>query len=111
MVWDGNELRVAERTPSVSNVLSRVLVGAAAVAATVGAAGMGSAWADPTPDPGPPPPPNVNAFTPVSPADFAVNDGVYAFAGPGGVTCLLSRATRSYGCSGRCRGRPTAPTS
>jgi hypothetical protein len=106
VVWDGNELRVAERTPSVSNVLSRVLVGLAAVAATFGAAGMGSAWADPTPDPGPPPPPNVNALTPVSPADFAVNDGVYAFAGPGGVTCLLSRTTRSYGCSGALPGAP-----
>ena len=106
MDWGGNELRVFGRTPSVSNVLSRVLVGAAAVAATVGAAGMGSAWADPTPEPGPPPPPNVNAFTPVTPADFTVNDGVYAFAGPGGVTCVMSRATGSYGCSGPLPGAP-----
>ncbi len=88
----------------MNSVLSRVLIGAAGVAAAIAVPGV--AWADPTPDPGPPPPPNVNAFTPVSPADFTVNDGVYAFAGPGGVTCLLSRTTRSYGCSGALPGAP-----
>ncbi|HEX5142533.1 MAG TPA: hypothetical protein VFW21_01550 [Mycobacterium sp.] len=80
------------------------MIGAAAVAA--GLAAPVTAYADPTPDPGPPPPPNVNAFAMTSPVDYVVNDGVYAFAGPGGVTCVLSRATKGYGCSGTLPGAP-----
>jgi len=89
----------------VDNVLSRVLTAAALIAAVAAAA---PAWADPTPETtAPPPPPNVNVFTPISPVDFAVADGVYAFTGPGGgLTCVMSRATRSYGCSGALPGAP-----
>jgi hypothetical protein len=66
----------------------------------------GVAGADPTPDPGHPPAPNINGFTPVSPVDFTVADGVYAFSGPEGVVCVMSKATRTYGCSGPLPGAP-----
>jgi hypothetical protein len=88
----------------VSSVLSRVLTAAAGVAALYAATGV--AGADPAPDPAPPPAPNVNAFAPVSPVDFAVGDGVYAFAGPDGVTCVMAKANRTYGCSGALPGAP-----
>lgn len=77
-----------------------------AVFAAIAIAIAAPAWADPEPPPGPPPPPNVNAFTPANTPDFAVNDGLYAFAAPGGLTCVLTRASRSYGCSGPMPGAP-----
>lgn len=98
----------------MSNVLRGVLIGVAAGIAVATQTLLGAvAWADPTPDPepGPPPPPNVNALTPVSPVDFAVGPNVWAFAGPGGVTCLLNLPGRTYGCNGALPGRPTAPMS
>lgn len=42
----------------------------------------------------------------MSPVDFAVGEGVYAFAGPDGVTCVMSKVSRSYGCSGALPGAP-----
>jgi hypothetical protein len=91
----------------VSSVLRRVLIVFALSAISVSGVGvLGVAQADPTPEPGPPPPPNINGFTPVSPVGFAVNDGVYAFAGPTGVRCMMSKAARSYGCSGALPGAP-----
>jgi len=93
----------------VSNVLRGVLIGVAGGIAVATQTLLGAvAWADPTPDPdpGPPPPPNVNALTPVSPVDFAVGPGVWAFAGPGGVTCLLNLPGRTYGCNGALPGAP-----
>ena len=65
-------------------MLRGVLIGVTAGIAVATQTLLGAvAWADPTPDPepGPPPPPNVNALTPVSPVDFAVGPGVWAFAG------------------------------
>lgn len=77
------------------------------VTAVVGVAMSGSAFAEPEPAPEPPPLPNVNAYTPVSPVDFTVNNGQwYAFAGPAGVTCIISRADGGYGCSGPLPGAP-----
>ena len=67
------------------------------------------AWADPTPttSPAPPPLPNVNAYAPISPVPYAVNDGnMYIFAGPAGVTCAIDRQTGGYGCSGTLPGAP-----
>lgn len=88
-------------------MLRNVLIGAAAAAIAASAPALVPAIADPTPDPGPPPPPNVNALPPVSPVDYAVNNGLYAFTGPGGaVTCLLNRGARNYGCSGPMPGAP-----
>jgi len=66
-------------------VLSRILAGTATV---VGAVVMtaGLAGAEP-PAPGPPPAPNVNAWPPVSPAEFTAMNGTwYAFGAPGGLT-------------------------
>lgn len=65
-----------------------------------------TAWADPTPAPAPPIP-NVNAYTPLSPAEFAVAGGsLYAFAGPPGVTCAINRQNSDYACSGALPGAP-----
>jgi hypothetical protein len=87
-------------------MLSRILIGVvAAGAAVIGVPGV--AGADPEPAPPPPPPPNVNAFTPVKPSDFAAQDGsFYAFTVGNGVTCVMSRSTGGYGCSGAI---PAAP--
>lgn len=85
-------------------VLSRILAGTATV---VGAAVMtaGLAAAEP-PAPGPPPAPNVNAWPPVSPAEFTAMNGTwYAFGAPGGLTCVIQRGG-AYGCSGAI---PAAP--
>ena len=62
------------------------------------------------PEPAPPPPlPNVNAYTAISPVDYTVAQGTaYAFAGPAGVVCVISRQSVSYGCSGPLPGAPDA---
>jgi hypothetical protein len=79
-------------------VLNRILIGlVAAGAAVIGAPGL--AVADP--EPAPPPPPNATSFAPVKPSDFATVDGsMYAFNVGGGITCVMSRTTGGYGCSG-----------
>lgn len=85
-------------------MLSRILIGALGVTAAMGMAG--SAAADPTPAPTPVLP-NVNAYTPISPVDYAVMGGNwYAFAGPPGVTCVINKQNTSYGCSGPLPGAP-----
>lgn len=87
-------------------MLSRILAGALGAAAAIGlAAGAG---ADPSPTPAPTPVlPNVNAYTPISPVDYAVMNGNwYAFAGPEGVTCVLNKQNGGYGCSGPLPGAP-----
>jgi hypothetical protein len=79
-------------------VLSRILAGTATV---VGAAVMtaGLAAAQP-PAPAPPPAPDVNAWPPVSPAEFTAMNGTwYAFGAPGDLTCVIQRGG-AYGCSG-----------
>ena len=60
------------------------------------------------PDVAPPPPiPNVNAYTPLNPAEYAVLGGTwYAFAGPPGVICIINRQNGDYGCSGPLPGAP-----
>ncbi|OBF48730.1 hypothetical protein [Mycolicibacterium monacense] len=79
-------------------VFSRILAG---TATAVGAAAMtaGLAAAQP-PAPAPPPAPNVNAWPPVSPAEYTAMNGTwYAFGAPGGLTCVIQRGG-AYGCSG-----------
>ena len=73
------------------------MIGAAgAGAAMLGFAGI--AVADPEPSPGLP---NVNAYAPVKPSEYSVNEGAwYAFAVADGVNCVLDRQTGGYGCSG-----------
>jgi hypothetical protein len=72
----------------------------AAGAAVFGVPGVASADPDPAPPP-PPPPLNLNALTPVKPADFSIqSDQGYGFAVPGDVACIISRASGNYGCSG-----------
>jgi hypothetical protein len=86
-------------------VLSRILAGAATVfGAAVMTAGLAAAQ---PPAPAPPPPaPNVNAWPPVSPAEFSAMNGTwYAFGAPGGLTCVIQRGG-AYGCSGAI---PAAP--
>ena len=86
--------------------ISGAIVAVVASVATI-MADPGTSWADPDPVPGPPPLPNVNGYAPVSPVDYTVNNGQwYAFAGPAGVTCILSRANGDYGCSGPLPGAP-----
>ena len=65
---------------------------------------------DADPETVPPPPlPNINAYTPISPVDYTVAQGTaYAFAGPPGVVCAISRQSVSYGCSGPLPGAPGA---
>jgi hypothetical protein len=80
-------------------VLSRILAGTATI---VGAAVMtaGLAAAQPPEPPPPPPAPNVNAWPPVSPAEFTAMNGTwYAFGAPGDLTCVIQRGG-AYGCSG-----------
>lgn len=38
--------------------------------------------------------------------DFTTTDGIYAFSAPVGVTCVMSRVSRGYGCSGTMPGAP-----
>lgn len=86
-------------------MLSRVLIGLIAGGA-VAMAAPGMAGADPTPPPGPVLP-NVNAYTPVSPVEYSVMNGLwYAFPGPDGVVCGLNRVTGGYGCYGALPGAP-----
>ncbi len=79
-------------------VLDRILVGTAtAVGAAVMTAGLGAAQ---PPAPAPPPAPNVNAWPPVSPAEYTAMNGTwYAFGAPGDLTCVIQRGG-AYGCSG-----------
>lgn len=89
----------------------RTVISGAVVTAVAGVAmifaGPGLAGADPDPAPAPPPLPNVNAYAPISPVGYTVNNGQwYAFAGPAGVTCILNRANGDYGCSGPLPGAP-----
>lgn len=95
----------ADATDYGDRVLNRILIGlVAAGAAVIGVPGV--ATADPEPAP-PPPPPNANAFAPVSPADFVTKDGqVYGFTVANGVTCMISRGTGNYGCTGPIPGAP-----
>ena len=67
-----------------------------------------SAAAGADPDPAPPPPiPNVNAYTPLNPAAYAANGGIwYAFAGPPGVVCIINNVNGDYGCNGPLPGAP-----
>jgi len=64
------------------------------------------AVADPDPAPAPPPPPNVNSFAMANPKDYMPNDGLYAFASPAGLTCIISRGNGAYGCNGTMPGAP-----
>ncbi|GAA2533056.1 hypothetical protein K0O62_04850 [Mycolicibacterium diernhoferi] len=65
------------------------------------------AAAEPGPPPPPPPGPNINAWELVKPSAYAVNDGsLYAFTTPGDITCVMSRGTGGYGCSGPFPGAP-----
>lgn len=90
----------------VKTVISEAVVAAVAGVALI-FAGHGLAGADPDPVPAPLPLPNVNAYTPISPVEYTVNNGQwYAFAGPAGVTCILNRANGDYGCSGPLPGAP-----
>ena len=79
-------------------VLDRILIGTAtAVGAAVMTAGLGAAQ---PPAPAPPPAPNVNAWPPVSPAEYTAMNGTwYAFGAPGDLTCVIQRGG-AYGCSG-----------
>ena len=79
---------------------------AAAVLLCPGLALPAIASADPDPTP-PPPIPDVNVYTPINPAEYAVLGGTwYAFAGPPGVTCIINRQNGDYGCSGPLPGAP-----
>ncbi|MBB2769149.1 UNVERIFIED_ORG: hypothetical protein GGE11_000044 [Mycolicibacterium obuense] len=79
-------------------MFSRILAGTAtAVGAAVMTAGLAAAQ---PPAPAPPPAPNVNAWPPVSPAEYTAMNGTwYAFGAPGGLTCVIQRGG-AYGCSG-----------
>ena len=69
-------------------------------------ASSATSWAEPSPAPAPPIP-NVNAYTPLNPADYTANRGRwYAFAGPAGVVCILDNLNGDYGCSGALPGAP-----
>lgn len=86
-------------------MLLRFLV-STAVAVGAGVAGSATSWAEPDPAPAPPIP-NVNAYTPLNPADYTANRGRwYAFAGPPGVVCILDNLNGDYGCSGLLPGAP-----
>jgi hypothetical protein len=85
-------------------VLTTRLLAVAAGAVVIAA--PPTAWADQDAAP-PPPAPNVNAFVPVSPADYSAMNGTwYAFAAPGGVTCVIQKGSGAYGCSGPLPGAP-----
>lgn len=89
-------------------MLGRLLVATGVICVT-GVTGLAPiSVADPESEP-PPPLPNVNGYTPISPADYTVAQGTaYAFAGPPGVVCVISRQSVSYGCSGPLPGAPGA---
>ena len=89
------------------SVLSRTIaVLGAAAAALLCVPGLAAADPPPVPAPQPPPPPNVNALAPVNLPDYAVMDNNwYAFAAPGGLTCVLQKGN-GYGCSGAIPGAP-----
>lgn len=88
----------------LSKLLIRVGVAVGAAAVLVAAPSVASA--DPK-DPEPPPLPNVNAFPPISPADFTVMNGTwYAFGAPGGLTCVIDKSRNAYGCTGPIPGAP-----
>jgi hypothetical protein len=80
-------------------VFGKQLTGLAAGAAAALIATAPIAWAD---DPAPPPPlPNVNAYPPISPAQFSVLDGAwYAFGTPDGLTCVIDKGRNGFGCNG-----------
>ncbi|BBX00698.1 hypothetical protein BST36_00825 [Mycolicibacterium moriokaense] len=79
-------------------MLSRLLTGLGVAGFVVMIGVPATALADPEAAPGPP---NVDAFAPVKPSEYSVNDGAwYAFSAPSGLTCVLDRQTGGYGCSG-----------
>lgn len=99
----GTQSAAARRHPATYGVgvFSRILAGAATIlGAAVMTAGAAAAQ-PPTPEPAPPPPaPNVNAWPPVSPAEYSAMEGTwYVFGAPGGLTCVIQRGG-AYGCSG-----------
>lgn len=52
-------------------------------------------------DPDPAPPPSVNTYAPVKPSEYALQNGdLYGFTVPGDITCVMSRGSGNYGCSG-----------
>jgi hypothetical protein len=66
----------------------------------------GNASAEPAPPP-PPPPPNINGYALAVPSEYAVNDGLYAFTTPLGLTCIVTRGGGGgYGCNGPIPGAP-----
>jgi len=86
-------------------VFSRVVVGAACVAALSVVGGPGLASAQPAPPPPPPPAPNINAYPPANPKDYAVYEGsAYGFTSAG-LLCVLQRSG-AYGCNGTLPGAP-----
>ncbi|BBY98720.1 hypothetical protein MFAL_21870 [Mycolicibacterium fallax] len=87
----------------MADVLGRLLTSAAGAAAL---AVLCAPVAGADPEPAPPAPPNAATLTPTSPVDYIVNDGVYAFSAPIGVNCVMSKNSRSYGCSGNLPGAP-----
>jgi hypothetical protein len=83
-----------------------MLTGLAGAVAAVGIAAPATAWADPDAAP-PPPAPNINAFAPISPADYSAMSGAwYAFSTPDGLTCVIQKGSGGYGCSGPIPGAP-----
>jgi len=88
----------------VMNWRGLLVTGVVGVTGVTGWAPIGTA----DPDPAPPPPlPNVNAYAPISPVDYTVaQGGMYAFAGPLGIVCVINRQSVSYGCSGPLPGAP-----
>ena len=84
-------------------MFTRILIGlVVAGLAVVGVPGF--ATADPDPAPGPPP---ITSFALVKPSEYTVLDGTtYAFSVNGDVTCIISRNSGRYGCSGNL---PAAP--
>lgn len=83
-------------------MLSRILIGLVAAGAA-GLGGPGTAAADP--DPGPPP--SVYSYAGVKPSEYALQNGeLYGFTAPGDITCVMSRGSGSYGCSGPFPGAP-----
>ena len=72
-----------------------------AVAAMAALSAPAIAGAEPPPPPPPPPAPDIGGYALVKPSEYAVNDGsMYAFTAGEGITCVMSRANGSYGCSG-----------
>ncbi len=92
------------RTPSVNTVLSKLLIGVIGVFGAAGTAALTAPVA--AADPPLPPAPNINAWPPANSKDYLVNENLYAFAGPNGITCVISRTATSYGCAGPLPGAP-----